>query len=129
MKKHVSILVLLFIGIIYPFSNARAQYPIPSFKVTLEQVNTTFEEDSENDLFSKTVSREERQLVIEVVDDIPSQLSWAIVVVYSIDGLDELGPYTTYEGFPLRVDIDEREWGINVTDFLEGCTVSTWIEE
>jgi len=129
MKKHVSILVLLFIGIIYPFSNARAQYPIPSFKVTLEQVNTTFEEDSENDLFSKTVSREERQLVIEVVDDIPSQLSWAIVVVYSIDGLDELGPYTAYEGFPLRVDIDEREWGINVTDFLEGCTVSTWIEE
>lgn len=129
MKKHVSILVLLFIGIIYPFSNARAQYPIPSFKVTLEQVNTTFEEDSENDLFSKTITKEERQLVIEVVDDIPSQLSWAIVVVYSIDGLDELGPYTACEGFPLRVDIDEREWGINVTDFLEGCTVSTWIEE
>lgn len=129
MKKHVTILALLIIGLIYPFSDTMAHYPIPATKVTLEQVFNTLEEDIANNIYSNSLISEERQMIIKVVDELPGQLSWAVVVIYSTDGQDELGPYTVYEGTPLQMDIDEREWEVNVTDFLEGCTVSSWIEE
>ena len=125
MKKPVHTLAIIFICLIVPFSIVRAQYAIPSFEVELEQENTTFEED---EVLLQLESMEERQMIVKVEDESPSQSTWAIVKIYSLDGLDELGPYTVNEGTLLYVTIDEREWGVKVIDFLSGCIISTWIE-
>ena len=125
MKKPVHTLAIIFICLIVPFSIVRAQYAIPSFEVELEQENTTFEED---EVLLQLESMEERQMIVKVEDESPSQSTWAIVKIYSLDGLDELGPYTVNEGTLLYVPIDEREWGVRVIDFLPGCIISAWIE-
>lgn len=128
MKKKESILAFLVLLILLPFSSLKAQYGIPSFSVELTEVNTTFEEDVSGNPFIRILSMEERQMVVDVEDENPNQTTWAIVYVYSIDGLDELGPYTVYEGTPLQVPVDDREWGVRVCDFLEGCELSAWIQ-
>ena len=112
-------------AILWPFSILQAQYAIPSFDIELTVANTSFEEDES---FMQTQNMEERQMVVEVEDDYPAQTTWAIVRIYSLDQQDVLGPYTVYEGANLRVTIDQREWGLEVLDFLSGCTISTWIE-
>jgi len=116
-------IVITLLGV--PFSFVQAQYAIPSFDIELTVANTSFEEDES---FMQTQSMEERKLVVRVLDDNPNQTTWAVVMLYSLDGQDELGPYTVYEGANLRVTIDQREWGLEVLDFLTGCIISTWIE-
>lgn len=128
MRYIAYILVVLFIGFCAPKAKAQIQYPIPSFDVELIQVNTSFEETSGLSNLSKPGSREERQLLVQASDDNPAQNSWAVVIIYSLDGQDQLGPYTVYEGATLSVAIDERQWGVKVMDFLPGCIVSVWIE-
>jgi hypothetical protein len=51
----------------------------------------------------------------------------AQVWLYSLDGLDILGPYTVLCGETLTVEIDDREWGVLVqTD--AAVLVDVWIE-
>jgi len=127
MKKYVSIIILVSGLLFVSLSKAQAQYPIPSYQVELAQENTTFEEDENVELFGP-LSMEESQLIIEVGDLNPSQASWATVIVCSLDGLDVLGPYTVMEGTPLAVNIDNREWGVKVMNYLEGAVLSVWRE-
>ena len=125
MKNQIPILAIVIMAILWPFSIVQAQYAIPSFDIELTVANTSFEEDES---FMQTQNMEERQMVVEVEDDYPAQTTWAVVKIYSLDEQDELGPYTVYEGTDLRVTIDQREWGVEVLDFLTGCIISTWIE-
>lgn len=127
MKKHVSILILVLGLFFVTISKAQAQYPIPSYQVELENTNTTFEDNDEVELLSP-LNLEEIKLVIQVSDTLPAQASWVTVIVYSLDGQDELGPYTVTEGTPLEVIIDERLWGVRVTSYSEGAYISVWIE-
>ena len=124
-KFCLPILILFTSLFILPEASLLAQYSIPSYDVELTQANTTFEEDG---IILLSAGLEERQVIVEVEDDNPSQSTWAIVKVFSLDGQDELGPYTVNEGTQLRVTIDEREWGVKVISFLPGCIISTWIE-
>jgi len=125
MKNQIPILAIVIMAILWPFSIVQAQYAIPSFDIELTVANTSFEEDES---FMQTQSMEERQIIIAVEDPNPNQTTWAVVKIYSLDEQDELGPYTVYEGANLRVTIDQREWGVEVLDFLTGCIISTWIE-
>ena len=52
----------------------------------------------------------------------------AIVWVYSLDGLDVLGPFTVTDGEILVVEIDDREWGCRVIT-EDPVFVDVWIEE
>lgn len=74
-------------------------------------------------------SMEERQIIVDVVDENSSVTASAVVVVYTLDApAEELGPYTVYEGTPLRVDIDERTWDVRVNSSTPGSTVTWSIE-
>lgn len=128
MKNQITILGFLIIGAFFPFSEAKAQYSIPAYDVLIVNVDTYFEEGSKSSFYFVPTIREERQLIIKVEDNEPSETTWATVIVYSLDGFDELGPYTVYEGSPLPVTIDERDWGVRVLGCLTGCILSTWIE-
>lgn len=127
MKKHLR-LVLFVLGLFVALvSNAQEQYPIPSFNVELTGVNTTFEE-TEGVVLISPMTIAEKNIRIKVDDSNPQQTSWVTVMIYSLDGQDELGPYTVMEGFPLEVPIDDREWGVKVMNYLEGAVLSVWIE-
>lgn len=67
-------------------------------------------------------------MIAEVKDNSSDQQSSAKIIIYSIDGLDELGPFPVIEGGLLKVDIDEREWSVRVVEQTEGSEVSWWIE-
>jgi hypothetical protein len=118
----LSIVIVFFL---FSVTVLQAQYTLPSFEAELEQENTTFEETQG---LVRPFGMEERQLVVQVEDNQPTTNSWAIVTVYSLDGADELGPFTVTEGTLLYVAIDEREWGVNVSSYSIGCILSTWIE-
>ena len=51
----------------------------------------------------------------------------ATVWIYSIDGLDILGPYYVTCGNTLEVEIDDREWGALVESDMD-INVSVWID-
>jgi hypothetical protein len=52
--------------------------------------------------------------------------SFAIAWIYSLDGLDVLGPYTIYAGETLSVPIDDREWGVIIQTSFE-IQVDVWV--
>lgn len=81
-----------------------------------------------NPLGHANFNMEERQMIAEVKDNSSDQQSSAKIIIYSIDGLDELGPFPVIEGGLLKVDIDEREWNLRVVEQTEGSEVSWWIE-
>lgn len=127
MKKHLG-LVLFVLGLFTAsLSNAQEQYPIPSFNVELTGDNTTFEE-TEGLVLISPMTIAEKNIRIKVDDNNPQQTSWVTVIIYSLDGQDELGPYTVVEGTPLEVPVDEREWGVMVVNYLDGAILSVWKE-
>jgi len=129
MKALIPYCFIVVNGVFFPFVHMQAQYAIPSIDYELIQINTTFEENAGHLFLLNSSSREERHLIVSVNDDNnPEQTSWADILVYSLDRQDELGPFTVTEGTPANITIDDREWGFKVLDFLEGCTISTWIE-
>ena len=71
---------------------------------------------------------DEGKLNVEVRDSSPGQQSEATVKVYSLDGMDELGPYIVQEGITLTVDIDNREWSVLVIEKTPGSEVSWQVE-
>jgi hypothetical protein len=115
------VIILFFCSLSY----AQAQYAIPSIEIELEQENTTFEEPQG---LIRLLSAEERQMVVKVEDNDPAVATWAVVVIYSLDGEDELGPYTVTEGTILKETIDDHDWGVKVNSFRPGCVISAWIE-
>lgn len=128
MKKLILIISIAIIASIWPFSELKAQYPIPSFDVALYQYNATFDEEStSNNFFSKFGPREERKMNIVIEDHNPNQMSWADVMIFSLDGTTELGPYTASELYTLEVPIGDGEWGLQVLNCLAGCNLSVWI--
>jgi hypothetical protein len=52
--------------------------------------------------------------------------SHAHVRIYSLDGLNVLGPYIVYAGETLTVEIDDREWGVLV-ETEDDIEVSVWV--
>jgi len=124
MKKLILILSIILIALLYPFSDLIAQYSIPSFNVELNQTNLSFIADDEPVINSA----EERKMNVLVEDQQTTQSSSATFLIYSIDGTTELGPYSVSEGNTLEVTIDERDWGLRVSEYLEGCELSVWVD-
>lgn len=81
-----------------------------------------------NPLSQQILSMEERKLKVKADDNETTHTAIIEVEIYSIDGLDVLGPFTVTEGEILSVDVDEREWGVNTLGATQGAEVSFWFE-
>jgi len=129
MKKQIYFLFVVMGLVFIPFITVQAQYTIPSYNVELNQISATFEEDQVlNPLVHYEGNRAERKLNVDIKDNNPTQTASVTITVYSLDGLDVLGPFTVTEGTPFEVAIDDREWGVRVINHLQGAILSVWRE-
>lgn len=70
------------------------------------------------------LSAGKNEIVINSEDNNPCQIAWSIIYIYSIDGLDLMGPYVVNEGEPLTVEIDDKDWSVRVFEQSPESTVS-----
>ena len=98
-------------------------YPIPSYNV-LVQTNAAFQETS------IPTNKGKRNINVhpKPLQSTDSSSCFCIVLIYSLDKQDVLGPYTVNCSETLTVPIDEREWGVLVTSDTP-VEVSVWIDE
>ena len=108
------------------FQALKAQYPIPSYNIPVYP-HATFQEQVAGGGNSDNCT-EKRQVVIRTsCGNLARGNCSATVWVYSLDGKTVYGPYTVYGGETLRVDIDDREWGVYV-EAEDTVIVDVWIE-
>ena len=113
------ILALTLVLTLCSFQQTLAQYPIPSYDVSVKG-RANFQESQ--------TSRGRRNLNVKVQCGgiALSGTCQATVWVYSLDGQTVLGPYTVNGGETLTVPIDEREWGVYIqTEDI--ITVAVWV--
>ena len=126
MKKVIFLSVILTFMCFAMQAQREKIFPIPSFKVAIDSGFARFQENIPRN--EPNSSREKRNIYIKVYTNIPIiQNCQAQVWVYSLDGLDTLGPYTVMCGGTLVVEIDEREWGVLVQSNSSILT-DVWIE-
>jgi hypothetical protein len=100
--------------------------PIPSFRVAIDSAYVRFQENIHRN--SPDVSRAKRIMKVKIISNSLTKLNCqAQVSVYSLDGLDTLGPFTVLCGNTLMVEVDEREWGALVQSNSSILT-DVWIE-
>jgi len=100
----------------------------PTIFVEMQAMNTTIDEsilclDVMNLLF---LNLEERHMKVIVEDSKSNQTASAIVVVKTLDGSTELGPYTVTEGVILEVVVDQYEWVVQVEECSDEAIVTHW---
>jgi len=106
-------------------------YSIPAFNVPVTQ-NTSFRELKHGFKIDPAGSRARRTAHCDVETQTPPNASNAILAVvqfYSLDGQDVYGPYNIYESETLEVDLDDRDWGLQVIQVMEDSNMSVWIAE
>ena len=108
------------------FSQIVKPWPIPSYNIPVN--GTAFFQESSSQT-ENNLNRGRRKIHVQVLSQktLDTLSCQATVHVYSLDGLDILGPYTVTCGSTLEVEIDEREWGALVESTYE-IHVSVWIE-
>jgi len=124
MKKFLLLINLsLFVGA----NSVHAQYPIPSYNILLNSYATFQEHISVTPNEQET--RGKRKLIVKVTcGNLLLSACSATVWVYSLDGLDVLGPFQVTDAEDLSVEIDERAWGTRV-ETQDPIFVDVWIEE
>lgn len=118
MKNVLLALAILATLVTTTFGQSVPVYPIPSRNVALSGAARF--EPSLNSIQDPT-----RKRVFQNVTVRGGPGTHATVYIYSLDGLNILGPYTVYAGETLTVEIDERDWGVFIqTD--DEITVDVW---
>jgi hypothetical protein len=105
-------------------------YSIPAYDVPVTQ-NTTFQEPISIFKEKQNGDRERIKAHCDVETQTPPNSPNAVIAVvqfFSLDGQDVYGPYNVYEGETLDVEVDEREWGLNVIQVMENSEMSVWID-
>ncbi len=108
MKKIYVLLLFVVAAFINP---VKAQYPIPSYNVSVYD-KATFEEN-EQLILSPTSPCRPRLLVVHstVVHMVPSTPD-ILVWFYSLDGKNTYGPYLIDSNYKV-FEIDDRLWGVS----------------
>lgn len=123
MKKIMLFGILLFF---VSFLKINAQgiktYPIPSYNILSNGSSNFKEMVAKNILFQSRGHREVN------VKNSGGQLCPIQIWVYSIDGQSILGPFTVNPDETIRIEIDEREWGVYSESECEAI-ISVWIED
>ena len=126
MKKVIVISLFFAFLSISLLAQAVKPWPIPSFMVPIDSSFARFQEDIHR--YSTDASREKRDIHVKIIGhSSKTQICQAQVWIYSLDGLDILGPYTVFCGGTLVVEIDGREWGVLVQT-NSSVLVDVWIE-
>lgn len=132
-KKHylrmtmiaIVLLMLLSFGSSNIYSQNFPVYPIPSYNI---QVDGYADFMNQFSTAQKNNNKAKRDVIVHLKSAAePSQPCQATVWVYSLDLTTILGPYSLSCGNELRVEIDEREWGVFVESDDE-VIVDVWIE-
>ena len=124
MKNLVTVIVAIVI--MASFSQANAQYAIPSFDVPVVE-NTTFTDDSFS-TSNEEGTREERKLKVRVHTSQSMQAKWILISVYKIGSPFQMGPFQVREGSDFTYNIDDDEWGVTILKASKLTSVSVWDE-
>ncbi|MEI6143880.1 MAG: hypothetical protein WCP85_31670 [Mariniphaga sp.] len=123
MKKFMFMLFVcaIFNSTHYAYTQTSKPYPIPSYNVNINGI-ANFQETN-----SSSYPDGKRQLQAE--SSCFKSLSSCVInmYVYSLDGLDCLGPYFLSCEQTLSVEIDDRAWGVVVQSECD-VQVSVWID-
>ena len=126
MKKIAILSVLLILGFITMRAQSVKPFPIPSYNVPVDDNYARFQENVQPNY--PDASLEKRDVHVIIISRNPETPSCqATVWIYSLDGLDVLGPYTVMCGGTLVVPVDGRQWGVLVESASE-IEVDVWIE-
>ena len=109
---------------LFTFSNTNNPESIVSTN-SIHNQNISIQEIQESIIL---FSSEKKKMIVNVSDSNSTNTATAIVIIYSLDGMDELGPFDLYEGTPLNVDIDSHEWSVQIVDQTLGSEVTWRIE-
>jgi len=124
MKKFLMLIILL---LLIGANSVQAQYPIPSFNILVND-SATFRERIACETQNQQ-SRGKRRMIVKIIcAKAVLYTCSATVWVYSLDGLDVLGPYLVTDETTLGVDIDDRAWGTRVVT-EDAVLVDVWINE
>ena len=122
MKNIYFLILFTVVAFIDP---VKAQYPIPSSNVTVNE-KATFEENGVFNLSPESPCRMRQVIVHSTVVHSTAEAPEILVWFYSLDGQSRYGPYTidsTYTAFT----IDNRLWGVLIVTDRE-ILVDVWIE-
>jgi hypothetical protein len=101
-------------------------YPIPSYNIPVASGHALFQK--RRHVVSLDITRENREVNFKIIRPLPGLSDChSQVWIYSLDGVDTLGPYMVQCGETLTVEIDEREWGVLV-ETESDILVDVWIE-
>ena len=109
---------------LFTFSNTNNPESIVSTN-SIHNQNISIQEIQESIIL---FSSEKKKMIVNVSDSNSTNTATAIVIIYSLDGMDELGPFDLYEGTPLNVDIDSHEWSVQIVDQTPESDVTWRIE-
>ena len=121
--KNIYVLILFVLA---AFINpAKAQYPIPSYEVTVNG-QATFEENDQIILPPASTDRTRQLIVHSTVAHLIASAPIISVWLYSLDGQTKRGPYTLDMNYT-EFEIDERPWGV-LTVTTQEVLFDVWIE-
>jgi len=124
MKKILSLGVIFFL---LGFYTLKAQNPIPSYAFPV-YYHANFQEQSIVSIQADNY-REKRDVVVRTSCGGTGKTTCSATVwVYSLDGQTIYGPFTVNGGETLRVEIDDRQWGVYI-ESDDHVNVDVWIEE
>ena len=125
--KRTILMLWLLIAAGSLFAQQLNPYPIPSYDVPVDSASACFTESAR--AMRSGESLEKRQVHVTIINNgAENPPCEATVWIYSLDGLDVLGPYIVPCGGHLEVPIDDREWGVYVVTDDE-ILVDVWITE
>ena len=127
MKKFPFIFLLFSLMSIYVQGQFTKPFPIPSFHVPVDSGTVArFRETTANG-DTKSIL-EKRDVHVKITDQSSGGGNCgATVWIYSLDGLDVLGPFSVLCGETLVTAIDKRAWGVLVQS-NDDIVVDVWIE-
>ena len=120
--KNLVVTLIVAIAVMASYSQAQAQYGIPSFDVPVVE-NTTF---TDNDWSNDDGTREERKLKVRVNTSRSNNGSWVVISVYKLGTRLQTRLITVVEGNDFSMNIDNGAWGITVYRASADCVLSVW---
>ena len=125
--KNLVVTLIVAVVVLASYSQAQAQYAIPSFDVPVV-ANTTFQDnDWSND---NDGIREERKLKVRVNTGTSrsDDGAWVVISVYKVGTRLQTKLITVVEGVDYTMNIDEDHWGVKVYQASTNCLLSVWDE-
>mgnify|MGYP003572456917 FL=1 len=121
--KNLVVTVIVAIVVMASYSQANAQYAIPSYDVPVYS-NMTFEDTAWS---NGDDSREERKLKVRVeTNSYAPRTAWVHISVYNKDTGLSVGPIQVKEGTDFTMNINEDQWGVGVLRSSKSALLSVW---